>query len=177
MSGPDQDALLSARLRVMRIVVLALALGVATFLVIVIVVRQQSGAQPAPDPPLLTYMALGFAALMTVLQAVIPGLMVTSGRRQIARGKWPAAGHGPAPVDDAGKLCALYQVRLIVGAAMAEGAAFFSLIAYLTEGEVATLAAAAFMLVLVLLRFPTRFGLESWLAEQQERLQQDRMSY
>ena len=177
MYEPDQDRQLFVRLRIMRILVLAMALGVFIFLVIAGIVRHQAADQPAVDMPMITFFALGFGGLQLVLQAVIPGLIATNLRRQLAAGKWPPARMGQAvPADDFGKLCLLYQTRLIIGAALAEGAALFLVMAYLIEGQLVALAGAAVMLVLVLTRFPTRPGLEGWLSDQQELLRQERMA-
>jgi hypothetical protein len=176
MYAPDQDTRLSAHLRIMRIIVIALAMGVVIFLVVAVVLRQQNPNQPDPDPPIMSLTALGFAGLQLILQAVIPGLVTTWLRRQLAAGTWPRPGILPVPADDVGKLCLLYQTRLLVGAALAEGAAFFLLIAYLLEGQIISLAAAGVMLALVLARFPTRSGLEGWLSDQQEQLRQERMA-
>jgi hypothetical protein len=176
MFAPDQDTRLTVYLRTMRIIVLALAMGVLAFLVVAVVIRQQRTDQPVPDPPIITLTALGYAGLQLILQAVIPGLVANRLRRQIAAGTWPRPEVGPAPADDTGRLCALYQTRLLIGAALAEGAAFFLLIAYLLEGQLVSLAGAAVMLALVLVRFPTRPGLEGWLSDQQEQLRQERMA-
>jgi hypothetical protein len=170
MSMPDHDAVLSPQLRTMRIILLALVLGVVIFFVIAVVMRGQ-GAQPAPPTPLLTYLGLGLAGVQIVLSALIPGLIVTGGRRQLARTPQSAA----AP-DDLRKLLGLYQTRLIVGSALLEGAAFFLLVAYLVEGDLAALGGVVVLVALLLVRFPTRPGLESWLAEQQERLSQERLT-
>jgi hypothetical protein len=176
MYAPDQDTQLSLYLRTMRIIVSALALGVMTLFVVVVVMRQQNPNRPVPDPPIITFIALGFAGLQFVLQAVIPNLMAAGARRRIAAGQWPPGMGASVPADDLGKLCMLYQVRLVVGAALVEGAAFFLLIAYLLEGQIVALAGAAVMLALVLVRFPTRSGLEGWLSDQQEQLRQERMA-
>jgi hypothetical protein len=177
MYAPDQDTRLSAYLRTMRIIVIALAMGILTFLVVAVVIRLQNPNQPVPDPPIITLTALGFAGLQLVLQAVVPNRMAAGVRRRIAAGQWPPPGmRASVPADDVGKLCILYQVRLILGAALAEGAAFFLLIAYLMEGQIISLAAAGVMLALVLARFPIRSGLEGWLSDQQEQLRQERMA-
>src|SRR5437870_3616272 len=119
MYAPDQDTRLSAHLRTMRILVIALAMGILTFLVVAVVVRQQNPNQPVPDPPIITITALGFAGLQLILQAVIPGLVANGLRRQLAAGTWPRPGMGQSvPADDVGKLCMLYQTRLILGAAL-----------------------------------------------------------
>jgi len=141
------------------------------------VMRDQNPAPPPPPPHVITYLALGFGALQIVLQAIVPSLLVNGLRRQLALGTWPRPRPGATvPPDDAGKLCLLFQSRTIVGGALAEGAAFFLLIAYLLEGQPIALGGAAVMLGLVLGRFPTRPGLESWLSAQQDLLSQERLS-
>jgi hypothetical protein len=176
MNTPEEDTRLTVCLRVTRIIISALVIGVVVCGVVFVAMRQQQN-QPAAADPFITYIALGFAAFQVMLQAVVPGLMTTGLRRQIAAGKWPPANPGrPVPPDDLGKLCGLFQTRLIVGAALVEGAAFFLLIAYFLEGSELALAGAGVMLALLLVRFPTRPGLESWLSDQHELLRQDRMA-
>jgi hypothetical protein len=177
MSASEPTDRLSVCLRITRIIVAALALGVVGFAVIAVVQREQNPA-PLPPQPVLTYLGLGFGGVMIVLQAVVPGLMTNQLRRKIASGTWPlrSPARPEVPPDDAGKLCLLFQSRTITGAAFVEGAAFFLLVAYLIEGQLIALGGAAVMLVLLLVRFPTRLGLESWLGEQQERLNQERQA-
>jgi hypothetical protein len=177
MYALDQEARLSAYLRTMRIIVLTLAMGILAFGVVAVVIRLEGPNQPVPDPPLITFIGLPFAASLFVLQGVVPNLIAAGMRRRLAAGKWPPPGMAKsAPADDTGKLCMLYQVRLLIGAALAESAAFFLLIAYLLEGQIVALAGAAVMLALVLVRFPSRSGLEDWLSDQQEQLRQQRMT-
>ena len=175
MNLPDEDTRLSLSLRVCRIIVLALIMGVVAFGVVAIVLRQDPN-RPVAAEPFISYGALGVAALAVLLQAVVPGLMVTGMRRQIAAGKWPPAQTAHLIPDDLGKLCALFQTRLIFSVAFMEGAAFFLLVAYLLEGSVLALAGAGVMLPLLLVKIPTRAGLESWLSDQQDLLRQDRMT-
>jgi hypothetical protein len=160
----------------MRIIVLALALGVLSFLVIAVVVRTQNPQMQASRTGFLTYGALGIAALLVLLQAVVPALLANQLRRQLAAGKWPPPGAASTPADDFGKLCALYQTRLLLGAAMLEGGAFLLLIAYFMDGDVVALVGGGVMLALLLAKFPLRSAVEGWLADQQEMLRQERMA-
>jgi hypothetical protein len=176
MSMPDLERRLSGCLRTLRIIVAALALGVIGFGVIAVVQREQNPVAPPPPHP-ITYLALGFAALQVVLQAVVPDLMATRIRGGIARGTWPPPSPGmpETPKDDVRNLCLLFQTRAIIGAAFVESAAFFLVTAYLLEGQLIALGGAVVMLALLLVRFPTRPGLESWLAAQEDLLSQDRL--
>ncbi len=103
-------------------------------------------------------------------------------RRSVAGGKWPVDSRppwGPQPEPGSAEAWwALYQTRCILGAAPLEGAAFFQLIAYYLEGLPLYLGLAGGLLVLLLLRFPTRHGVESWVTAQREMvevLKQDQM--
>jgi len=70
----------------------------------------------------------------------------------------------------------LYSSRLIIGAAILEGATFGLIIGFLIDATSWTLVAAVVFLVLNCLQFPTRTRLQRWLEEQQELLNQDRMA-
>jgi hypothetical protein len=181
-SEPDLDQFLTPRLRVMRIILLALVMGCMIFLAVVVSIRLSQNVQNNTGP-LLTYMGIGFGLLMFVLSLIVPRAMVANARKQIAQGTWPSAAAGgrhPGAVErlrakgDVGQLCALYQMQRIIAAAMLEGATFFNLIAYLQEGDTTSLVAAALLLAAMLRLFPTRGGVENFLVEQGELLRQER---
>jgi len=178
----DLDTFLTPRLRVMKILMAALVVSCLIFLGVVLALRRANNPQNN-IVPLLTYMAVGFSLLMLVLHVVVPRLTIATARKQMARGDWPpskVSGQYPVATEkkrgtgEAGKLCMLYQMQLIIGAAMLEGAVFFSLIAYLVEGDLASLAVAGLLIVFLLLRIPTRTGVENFLIEQGELLRQER---
>jgi hypothetical protein len=184
-SNIDLDTFLTPRLRVMRIILLALLLGCLIFLGLVVAMRLANNLRDN-SAPLLTYMAAGFAALMLVLHVVVPRFSVASARKQIARGNWPIAAKTSSRypeaaetmrgMSDAGELCMLYQMQMIVGAAMLEGATFFALIAFLVEGDPASLIVAGILIALLVWRFPTRARVENFLVEQGELLRQERQA-
>jgi hypothetical protein len=70
----------------------------------------------------------------------------------------------------------VYQTSLIIGAALNEGPAFFALIAYMVEGLPAILGVAAFLILGVAARFPTRARLEQWIDAQKELLIQEQQA-
>jgi hypothetical protein len=183
-SEQDLDRFLTPRLRVMRIILLALVLGCVIFLIVVVSIRLSQNLQNN-SAPLLTYMGIGFGLLMFVVSLIAPRVMVATARKQIAKGTWPSAAaeaRYPGAVEklhgtsDVGQLCALYQTQLIIGAAMLEGATFFNLIAYLQEGDPTSLVAAGLLLAAMLRLFPTRGGVENFLIEQGELLRQERLT-
>ena len=119
---------------------------------------------------------MGLSAL--VMSYVLPGVLVNSGRRQIARErKIPEAGKSlslTAQASDPGRLLSLYQIQLIVGSALAEGGAFFALIAYMLERHPAALGMAAVLLAALMTRFPTRDRVVGWLDRQLALIQEER---
>ena len=77
---------------------------------------------------------------------------------------------GPSK-DEKSALVTIYQTSLIMGLAMLEGAAFFNLIIFLLEGKAVTLISALALLLVEVVRFPTRSGVESWVENQRAMLQ------
>ncbi len=143
----DEHPALAAQVRVMQIIVAALAMGVVTFaLLLLLVVR------PVPDEgePLFVYVGLGLGLLATLAGVTVPRL---------------CANQMPATV-------ATYQTTLIIGAALFEGAAFFNLIAYMIEGQVLSLVVAAILLLFMILLFPTVSRVHDWLESRRRREQE-----
>ena len=73
-----------------------------------------------------------------------------------------------------GNSLAFYQTRMIVGAALLEGPAFFLLIAYLIERSPWSLAAAIFMILGVAAHFPTEQRVAEWVEQQMSLLEEER---
>ncbi len=173
MSAPDLSPTPEGRLRTMRIILGAMCVGVVSVAGIMIWQRQAEPL-PAPELPLLTFAALGFAAFMAVFSVALPVFLQANWRRQLRQPQGPPAA-GPAPAlspEDAWWL--RYQTRLILQAALLEGAAFFQLIAYRLEGLAVSLGVAAGLLICLLMLFPTRAGVERWVATQRDLAEQGR---
>jgi hypothetical protein len=158
MTDPGSDDLMSARVRVMQVVVGALLFGVAFFALIAVSIRQQQN-NPPPAVPMISYMAIGFAvAVFAARLFVLP--MV-----QAAAQKNPALQAG----TDLNRWLTLYLTRMVVGAALFEAAAFLSLMAYMIEGTPWTFVLAALLwFAMAWLHFPTRERVAAWIAEQQD---------
>jgi hypothetical protein len=193
MSTDGDDALIGRVARQGQIITGALVTGVMVFLVIATVIDMRPipgpGAGPGgqvglggPAPPsqapdvgrLLTWMAVGFAALALFLSFIVPGLITNQNRRAIAAGKWPLTPDPrlgtEASQSDTGKLAVVYLSQLIVGAALNEGAAFFALIAYMMGKDPLALSVAIVLLAAILVRFPTTQRVALWIDRQQEML-------
>lgn len=169
MATSDRDIPLESRVRVMQIITLALAMGIVSFMIVAIVIRQQQGQPPATS--MVTYLALGYAPIMLILQLSVPK-MVSPARKPASSSRLEDLAQPAASgLGDVGMLCNIYQTRLIVAAALLEGAAFFALVAYLTEGNILTLIVAVVMLGCILARFPTVSKVERWIEQERQAMQ------
>lgn len=178
MSHNDEDARLDQRLLVMRLILGALAVGITGFLIVVVFIRASGGAKPPANFPLITYIGLGWALLLLPVQALFPRLIVDRAARGRALAQGTPLGPNAAspPLSERGAWYAVYQTRLIIGAAILEGGAFFLLIAYFLEGALPGLAGALVLLAVLITKFPSRTRVDSWIDQQQELIQQQRMS-
>jgi hypothetical protein len=180
LSENNPDAL-EQPVRVLQIIVAAMAMGVLTFLAIVVLLVPRAIVPEGPagaggqginlgGMQIITLAALFMGASALVLSNMVPALVVARGRSQIAREKLvpddPSKLPPIAQPTDAGRLLALYQNQLIIGAALAEGGAFFSVIAYMLERHPVALGLAIVLLGSLLIKFPTRDRVAAWLDQQ-----------
>ena len=155
-SSGNED--LTPQVRTMQIIAAALMMGVVIFALIV--VAQGSLNQPAGGNT-VALMGAGFALLMFVMHLTVPGMMAKS-----------AAGRVQGE-NDAGRWIGIYQTKLIIGMAMLEGAAFFNLIACMSEHNWWSLAVAGGLVLTMLIQFPTRSRVEQWIETQRMKYGQE----
>ena len=158
--------------RTAQIILGALAAGVLTFAVLVLVVFK---GEPQANNTLTT-VAVAFGVVDLVLSFLVPSLVAANARRRIADGTWQASqNQGPLPDTDAGKLAMVYQTKMIIGAALLEGGCFLALYAYMSEGHWPGLTVAALLLICLLAHFPTSDRMETWIDEQLRRNREEQM--
>jgi hypothetical protein len=126
---------------------------------------------PPPPTPLVTYLALGFSAVLLATHRRILKQVETNARKRIAR---QAGESVDALIPEVGDLYGVYQSSRIIAAALLEGPAFFCLIAYLIEGQWISLVTAVILLIGLLLLFPSVSGVTRWIMDQQELIRQER---
>ena len=169
--------------RVMQIIIGALFLGASFFVGIVLFLRLGQPGPAGNAQQFLTPIALGFALLAIVGSAIVPNLIVRQMRHSIVRGtfRMPSGEGTPEKqrqildsLGPAAPLCVVCQTKLIIGAAMLEGAAFFNAIAYLIEGNALALAAIAVLLVLLLSKFPTSARIAAWMVPQMRLIDEEK---
>jgi hypothetical protein len=183
--------------RTCQIIVGALVMGVLTFLAIVVFLNVGAG-NPAPGQgiggaalplpgggslPLMTALAVVLGIIGLVMSFTVPRVFVAGTRRTIAREAPPATtarkASEPAqvyPAGDTGRLLPVYTTQLIMGAAIAEGMAFFAAIAYMLEHHPIALGTAIVLLGGLIARFPTADRVNAWLDRQHDLLRAERES-
>jgi hypothetical protein len=146
MNEPEVDDVPPGMLRSLQIIVGALVASIFFFAVVAVVVRSKEGGPPAIDPPVISYLAIAFAAMTLGMRAVMIPAIAKVGRKPLLTEPYVATR----------QLMGLLTNRTIIGSALLEGAAFFLLVAYLVEGQLWTWAGGLVMGgVLAVLQFPT----------------------
>ena len=152
--GPKFDE----QLRVMQIIAVALMMGVLMFFGVVLVITkgdvfgQNRGS-------MLTVIAAAFAGVIVVSQLVVPSIIANAQLRML-KGSIRENASAEARTSS---LVSVYQVQLIVGLALLEGAAFFNLVVLITDKHVVSTVLVACLLLFMVLRFPTRTKVSWWV--------------
>jgi len=143
--------------RISQVIAGALIMGVVTFGVVAFIIGK---AEP-PKLPMISIMAGGFALMATAMRFVVPMIVVNG------------ANAGLQQVDSTdlmNQLAGLYQTKTIIGFALLEGAAFFNLVAYITEKQFWSYGVVAFLLGVMAISFPSQGQFESWAEEMKRNL-------
>lgn len=168
MLDSQQQEYLDRFTTTVQIIIGALAFGVLAFAIVVILMQPEQA--DADESGINSLMAAGAAVVALLMLMVVPKILQSNMRQSIVDGNFLVK-NIPAPVatelGDFGSLTAMYQVTLIVGAAILEGAAFYNLIAYMLEHQSINLLFAVGLLIAILFKFPTRGGIESWINDEQ----------
>jgi hypothetical protein len=165
--------------RTLQIIVGALAGGVLMFLAVVIYLVSQNPPVAAPEVPIITYTAYGFAVCAGIASLVVPSLVSGRSRQSLIDGdvsQWGLVKNLPNATElgEVAMLAAIYQTRTIIGAALCEGAAFFACVAYLLEHQRPVLFVAVVLLLMIARHIPTASGLESSIESESTTIQQMR---
>ena len=161
----------AASLATLRVIVLGLASGVLVFLTVVLF----AGPGNAQPGRLWTIMAV-LAGLAVVGRAIVPPLMLRHFMQQISQGTWQSFGsrNRPMPTTAEEQLMMAYTTITIVSCALLEGAAFANVYAYQVEQHWASLTIACGLVGLMLLHFPVRSRVDSWIEGRLRWLREDR---
>jgi hypothetical protein len=147
----------------LQIIVGALALGIVNFMLVIVIAFRPPAPQNPIGQSLLTYMAVGGAVLAVMASIFIPFLLAGPMRKSSLDAPAGLRAIGSKDEANIGPLAQMYQTLLIIKCVLIEGAAFFSLVAYIIEGQTTALATAGVLLLVLLAHFPTRSRMEAWI--------------
>ena len=162
LKGPKFEA----SVRTMQIIAAALMIGVLSFLLVVLLMTK-GDVLGLNNPSLITLIAAGFGFLMIVIHFVVPGVI---SNQQIGN----SVAGGQKGVDEESKkqqVLAIFQIQLIVGLALLEGAAFFNLIALMIGKSGFSLGVVVLLVCLMLMKFPTRDKVSFWVQDKLREMQ------
>jgi hypothetical protein len=168
MSLPQEFAPITAQLRVLRIIIASLILGVAFALACALTIA----APQAGDAGLVVELgAVAVLAGAAGARVVLPPLIDTVTRRQVrqqvASISLPADARSRETVT---RLIPGYTARTIVAAAIAESAGFMGVVACFMRPSPIGIAVALAGMGLIATLWPTRAGIENWLEDQLRRI-------
>ena len=138
--------------RISQIIAGALIMAVVIFACVAFFIAK---GEPAKSP-MIALMAAGMAVMMIVVRFVMPIVIVNGAKARLKEA---------ADADRMTQLAGLYQTKMIVGMAALEGAAFFNLVAYISEKQFWTYGVVAFLLGVMAISFPSQGQFEGWAEE------------
>ena len=141
--------------KTVQIIAAALIFGPLLFAAIAIT---STWGQP-PNDPTIGYVAAVVSASVLIASFIIPPIVVGQNLAKLG---------GQAADISTLDLFNVYQTRTIVRAALLEGGAFFSVVAYMVTHFWWTLALAFGLLAAMLVVFPMRGRFDDWVREQRE---------
>jgi hypothetical protein len=166
LSDAQQDYLTKA-VRVMQIIVAAMAMGIVFFFVVALFTAADGKAEvEEPILKLISYIALAVGVGAAALSMTVPVLLATSLRRSALEGRLPIprpSAENVADLGDVPLLAGVYQTQTIIRAAILEGGAFLNLVAYIMEHQQLSLVAAGALLLLLIVQIPTVARVSDWV--------------
>jgi hypothetical protein len=159
-------------LRVLRIIVLAMAIGVTMFAGVAISLNLNKPHTIAGkfDTQGLMFLAMGIVALP--LGMILPGIVFAAGRRA------PAMNVPSGMTSEQGRIFGIQQriqTTTIIACAIFEGAAFANTFAYLQSREIAHLALAGILVAGILAHFPTAGSYQRRIEDELRRMNEEDM--
>lgn len=184
MLRPHEIRVSQQRLQIMKVISIALPMGAMTAFVIILAVVV--GIEDAQNTRLglLPSVALAVAVIALPISFFIPSIIAKAAVKNLADGRSlegviaaestadpdspreqsiSDGGSINEPTTVLGKLEMIFQSRLIIGLALLEGPALICIMFNIIEPCVWLWAAAAFLIFLMVLRFPTESKLQNWI--------------
>jgi len=157
--SPGQPAQNSVQnVRVLKIVTFALVSGVLVFMGVALVMNR--GVIDG-EPNIMSWVGLGMGGLMFVNHLVVPNIVSRVALNNVNAEEVRHA-------DEEKKFSLIYpvfQTRHIIACALLEGAAFMNLAFYMMTEYVGNIAAAAVLVAMIAIRFPSVSAVEFWVQD------------
>ena len=178
LSDPQREFCRTS-VRTMQVIIGAMILAVLSFLGYVVFMMPQQGQLPIGAQPIISYAAAAMAVAVTIAWLIVPGNVTSRMRHSLIEDRSLSTSSGnnfstPEQLGETVPLVGAYQTRLIIGAALLEGAAFFAVTAFMLEHQSFVLYVAGVLLLLLFSQFPTASRLESWVKSESANIQQMR---
>ncbi|MDX1948528.1 MAG: hypothetical protein SFU86_24290 [Pirellulaceae bacterium] len=161
-------AALAPRILTLRIIVVALALGVLSFALVSIQLNA-SKPQLVGQQLSIPFLVLGLGAIPAGM--LLPALIFRSAMQALAKRISPD--ESASEIDLASAILGNLQTSTIIGCAFYEGGAFANLVQYMTAVELVHLGLAFMLLLLILTRFPWPGRVEEIIAGEIRRLKEE----
>jgi hypothetical protein len=175
MLDEPQRECLKKNLRPMQIIVAAFAAGVLAFMGVMPFFPAGGGEDGPANSAVMQYIGLGLTIAAVLAWVIVPSFVAARLRQAIADGK-PFTNRPtvPAPpeIGDVRPVVEMYQTRLLLSAAILEGAAFFNLVIYMCERQPLNLALAGALVFILLTQMPTLGRWQSWTESELATLKQ-----
>jgi hypothetical protein len=140
---------------VVQIVAGALIAGVVIFAIVAIALT----VNKPPGDALISLVGLAISAAPAIAAFFVPRAAAAATVKRTARQRELSLNQ---------RLFLAYQTLVIVRSALLEGISFLNTVLYMVTAHWWSLAAAAVMLGLMIVTFPTRSGFDQWAREQRE---------
>ncbi len=173
---------LAPRVRVARIVVVLMVLGIVVAAAVALAVAGMPRAK-ADQPPIFSYVALVLVPLHLAMSLFVSRAMLRAVRRLVANGPLVLTQQGQTyqqvrdlvdRLGERGWFVALVSTRAVVLGSLIEMAALINVAAYFVEQQAFSLIAAGVLAVILLLQMPTLNSTAQWVEDQGRRLEDER---
>ncbi len=182
MLDAQPDSMADARVRTLQIIVTALALGVMLFLALVLFLGLGKEMRVDDRQPIITYVALACGLAAFVAGPVVSFFVAIASRGKLAAGLGRPDAPAPTPADPSAeqrlkeRIMGIFVAKIIIAAAIFEGAALFRCVAYMLDGNRLSAILAAILTAAILMEIPSRDRAKRWLVDQRRLVEQDRVS-
>ena len=179
MLSDNIDIDFAKAVRPLQIVIIAMSVGVLAFLAVTIVLPANISSR-LPNFPILTYLAIGLTLIQLIARKLILKVTLEKTLRALAQGTTPSISPKATPFSakflqenkEFGVLYVAFVKRTILGAALIEGPAFFSVAVYLIERNPVALVLAVLLALRVTYQMPSASKMKTWLRTQLARVEQ-----